>query len=658
MIRITILAVVLVVLLNSPAIAQIGFTEHTIADDFDNATSVYTVDLDSDGDTDVLGTASGDDMVCWWENDGEQEFERHVISDSLSGAWSVHAIDLDEDGDVDILGGGSRLVWFENDGEQNFTEYTIEEEGVRFHSVSAIDLDGDDDLDILGSGRFYIGWWENDGDQDFTQHFISNDFWLAWSVCATDLDGDGDLDVLVGADSNVAVSWWENDGEQEFTGHTIGHGRDVSIVTAVFATDLDSDDDMDVLVAAHQRGEIMWWENEGEEGLAEHTLGRQGLIHSVYAVDLDSDDDIDVVGAGGDVISWWENDGEQEFTQHIISHDLGYAFSVIAADVDTDGDIDVLGADYEANSIKWWESDLNDPLRWLPLPDTELSEDWSLWMRREYLLQYVQSENFHDSVLTISVENSEHLSGEMDDDGLTITPEENWFGTDSLMLIVTDPDENSATTYQRIEVTPVNDPPTEFDLLRPENNARVEQSERVDLVWNRSGDPDPGEEVRYLLRVVINDRNDPGYTDTVDIETEQTWHRMRFFRISGNNYWWVYAISGEDTTESNSRRRFLVYGSGNSVDPDELTVREFRLYPSFPNPFNGFLTFDIQLPQEDIINFQLYDITGRKVWSLSERFGVGLHRQSVDLNLNSAGVYFLKAESSFGFDIQRVVMLK
>jgi len=87
-------------------------------------------------------------------------------------------------------------------------------------------------------------------------------------------------------------------------------------------------------------------------------------------------------------------------------------------------------------------------------------------------------------------------------------------------------------------------------------------------------------------------------------------------------------------------------------------VTNFALNSVYPNPFNSQFSFNIHLPQSDIVEFHLYDVTGRELWSLSERLGVGVHQKSVDLNLNSAGVYFLKAESVFGSEIQRVVMLK
>jgi len=115
------------------------------------------------------------------------------------------------------------------------------------------------------------------------------------------------------------------------------------------------------------------------------------------------------------------------------------------------------------------------------------------------------------------------------------------------------------------------------------------------------------------------------------------------------------AVGGDDT---NVPITINISSSNDVVDKELHIPTEFGISAIYPNPFNSHFSFSIRLPQADIVRFHLYDITGREVWSLSERFGVGVHRQSVDLNLNSAGVYFLQAESSYGMDVQRVVMLK
>ncbi|NQT34313.1 VCBS repeat-containing protein, partial [bacterium] len=155
---------------------EIEWTMHIIDDEFNGARSVFTIDIDSDGDMDVLGAARDANDITWWENDGEQDFTEHTIAGNFDGAWSVYAADIDGDGDMDVLGA----------------------------ATSADD----------------ITWWENEGEQDFTEHTIAGGFDGPYSVHATDIDLDGDMDVLGIAHEGDDVSWWENDGEQDFTEHT------------------------------------------------------------------------------------------------------------------------------------------------------------------------------------------------------------------------------------------------------------------------------------------------------------------------------------------------------------------------------------------------------------------------------------------------------
>ncbi len=99
------------------------WTEHTVDGTFDNANSVYAADMDGDGDLDVLGAAETDDDITWWENtDGSgTTWTEHTVDGSFNSAISVYAADVDGDGDVDVLGAATSdndITWWENKGGQ------------------------------------------------------------------------------------------------------------------------------------------------------------------------------------------------------------------------------------------------------------------------------------------------------------------------------------------------------------------------------------------------------------------------------------------------------------------------------------------------------------------------------------------------------------
>ena len=66
---------------------------------------MFAIDMDADGDIDVLSASLCDDKIAWYENldGGGGGFSTHIITTSAVAATSVFAIDMDNDGDVDAL---------------------------------------------------------------------------------------------------------------------------------------------------------------------------------------------------------------------------------------------------------------------------------------------------------------------------------------------------------------------------------------------------------------------------------------------------------------------------------------------------------------------------------------------------------------------------
>ncbi|KPJ70532.1 hypothetical protein AMJ52_09835 [candidate division TA06 bacterium DG_78] len=365
---------VFVVVMPVSLCAQINWTEHTVDSTFTNANEVDAADVDGDEDMDIIGAASTDDDITWWENtDGVgTNWIEHTVDDNFDGAKSVHAADIDGDEDIDILGAARQaddIAWWENlDGTgTSWTKHVVETVFDGASSVYTADVDGDGYMDLIGAADDgdNITWWENtDGSgTNWIEHVVTGSFSRAFSVCVSDINGDEYTDVLaVSASANV--TWWENtDGAgTSWTAHTIGS---FSGPRSVCAADIDDDGDMDAVAAAYTADDITWWENTDSIGTSwtEHTInGDFNGAWAVYAADIDGDGDIDVLGTAleADDITWWENiDGTgTNWTEHTIKGDYNGARAVYAADIDGDAVMDIIGAAWYANSITWWESDM------------------------------------------------------------------------------------------------------------------------------------------------------------------------------------------------------------------------------------------------------------------------------------------------------------
>ena len=187
------------------------------------------VDLDRDGDLDVVAGSRSERRILWFENIGGLEFSEHAISiaalppnQTLDG-FNMDYADINGDGRLDIVSNtwpGS-LVWlqqpdaFDSKWEAHLIGTFTPD---RLVSVRLADVDGDGDLDAFSGGYSRgprdtdgpdvgindrlgrIAWFENPGvapHEHWIRHDISRrkrgmyDKWLA-----RDLDDDGDLDMV------------------------------------------------------------------------------------------------------------------------------------------------------------------------------------------------------------------------------------------------------------------------------------------------------------------------------------------------------------------------------------------------------------------------------------------------------------------------------
>lgn len=199
------------------------------------------IDLDSDGDLDIVVGSRGEDRLVFFENNSTRGlgFTEHAIgiNGSRMSGFNLEYADLNRDGRIDIIGRGSNgnLVWIEQpspiDNAWNaFTIGNIRPDSITGMELADINNDGAIDI-IVGSysrgPRTFDGdvgvndplgrltWFENPGDAkaEWIRHDISRrKRGMFDKFIARDIDGDGDIDFL-GTRGNSApfdgVFWLE-----------------------------------------------------------------------------------------------------------------------------------------------------------------------------------------------------------------------------------------------------------------------------------------------------------------------------------------------------------------------------------------------------------------------------------------------------------------
>ena len=183
----------------------------------------------------------------------------------------------------------------------------------------------------------------------------------AQAVYAGDLDGDQDVDVLSASYWDSKIALYENLGGR-FRTNVISSTADGA--TSVITADIDGDNDLDVLSTSIGDDTVRWFENDGYASFETHliTTSADGAA-SVATGDLDGDSQIDVVSASDhdDTIAWYSND-HKNFTKHIISTTARGAWAVAVADLDGDQDLDVISVSLQDDTVAWYENHIGSDL--------------------------------------------------------------------------------------------------------------------------------------------------------------------------------------------------------------------------------------------------------------------------------------------------------
>ncbi|MEL6897394.1 MAG: VCBS repeat-containing protein, partial [Planctomycetota bacterium] len=193
----------------------------------------YIMDIDQDGDPDVLAIAFMNSNLNWFENPGGQALQmgklwkQHLLVDTGNVANEGEILeDLDGDGKPEFIVNSWKknvpmMVWRFLPIEPNAKQSKGPRGPAKFrvvpkqlgdkgngHGLAAGDISGDGKPDVL-VGQ---GWYEQPADpwkNDWTFH-ADWDLHSSLPMIVTDVNADGRNDLIFGNGHDFGLYWWEN----------------------------------------------------------------------------------------------------------------------------------------------------------------------------------------------------------------------------------------------------------------------------------------------------------------------------------------------------------------------------------------------------------------------------------------------------------------
>ena len=303
---------------------------------------VFAGDLDGDGRPEVVAPNKGAQNpdrgttakhpISWFD----------TTADPLSGEWIEHEIvqviwpinsqtvDLDGDGDTDIVAGSTgegRIFWFENRSAGDGGPAPPARDA---DSPNAAGSPGAGPVDLVEHPIRVEGTTTTADTPRLPNAPQAGALLNGFNMAFVDLSGDGRLDLATVEFGGVLV-WLEQPADPAGTWplRAIGRLTPDNLVGFAFA-DIDGDGDLDAMSGAYSRsgraedgevesdtplGRLAWFENPGaiDGEWTRHDISRRkrGMFDSFVARDLDGDGDVDFAGTRGnsadfDGVYWLE----------------------------------------------------------------------------------------------------------------------------------------------------------------------------------------------------------------------------------------------------------------------------------------------------------------------------------------------------------------
>jgi surface protein len=298
---------------------------------------------------------------------------------------------------------------------------------------------------------------------------------------------------------------------------------------------------------------------------------------------------------------------------------------------------------------------VNDaPVFTADFPDLNFAEDDSvLFVFDSIAVRISDPDNEMDDleIEPIAIGGYHLIEGAETDDGQYIKAPPNWFGEDTLQLVVSDGALSDTSNAFIIKVTPVNDAPV-ISGLQETVSFRADSTVYLTLAAYASDVDNDASSLGWSFESSedsVTAVYDSG-KDTLTIEAHGDY--------SGGNVDLTCTVSdGELTAAAVIKLTVDPAGSLGGLPSGVPTV--YALHQNYPNPFNPSTTIVYSLPKAGDVKITLYNIMGQRVGIILNGYkAAGHHEVKFDASHLASGNYFYLLESKDFRKIRKMLLLK
>ncbi len=328
--------------------------------------SIFAADLNDDDFVDIATVSYQTDTLTIMLNAGDGTFPTKVKYPTGDVPVYVHGADINGDSAIDLAVANkfdNTVSLYINNGDGTFASQVTVESGYHPSSTRLADLDNDSIQDLVvtneqatldpGSDSISVLYGNGDGTFQSRVSFQVEDEPQESEVA--DFNGDNYLDIAVVNIRGHNISVLLNDGSGSFGSHVNYESHYAP--TAISVADLNNDTYVDIIAPnsdAYDRSEISIILNKGDGSFDTTVYVNSGGYPLVtFTSDLDHDNDVDIIVANWmtDSLSILINNGDATFEDPVQLPTGDTPASVFAADLDGDTFDDLAIGNRNSNEI-------------------------------------------------------------------------------------------------------------------------------------------------------------------------------------------------------------------------------------------------------------------------------------------------------------------